>query len=178
MVQGPLSRRGSELRVQVAASHKHPCSQGRSQEPSPNPLRGKCFWQRNGFSRAPRAAAGSGRSEHRKRTPIPSRTARKLHLSLSFPASAGPIPQSPRRGTDPQRKPRHSATAKQVRAPGGVCGVPSERTGCAEYPGFHPGLVCDSPLGHSERLTSPEASCAPTKRQRERGGASIGTSTS
>ena len=38
----------------------------------------------------------------------------------------------------------------------GVCGVPSERSGCVPYPGFHPGLVFGAPLGHSERRTSPE----------------------
>ena len=38
----------------------------------------------------------------------------------------------------------------------GVCGVPSERSGCVPYPGFHPGLVCGAPLGHTERPTSPE----------------------
>jgi len=57
----------------------------------------------------------------------------------------------------------------------GVCGVPSERSGCAAYPGFHPGLVCGAPLGHSERLTFPEASCASTKRQRVGDGASVGS---
>ena len=46
----------------------------------------------------------------------------------------------------------------------GVCGVPSERSVCAPYPGFHPGLVCDAPLGRSERLTFPEPSCTSTKR--------------
>ncbi len=56
-----------------------------------------------------------------------------------------------------------------------VCGVPSERFGCASYPGFHPGLVCGAPLGHSERLTFSEASCASTKRQRVGDGASIGS---
>ena len=38
----------------------------------------------------------------------------------------------------------------------GVCRVPSERSGCVPYPGFHPGLVCCAPLGHTERPTSPE----------------------
>jgi hypothetical protein len=57
----------------------------------------------------------------------------------------------------------------------GVCGVPSERSGCAAYPGFHPGLVCGAPLGHSERLTFPEASCTSTKRQRVGDRASIGS---
>ena len=48
------------------------------------------------------AAAGSGRSEHWKRSnPSPRATARKPHPTPSFPASAGPIPRSPRRGTDP-----------------------------------------------------------------------------
>ena len=41
----------------------------------------------------------------------------------------------------------------------GVCGVPSERSGCAPYPGFHPGLVCGAPLGHSEHPSSPELPC-------------------
>jgi hypothetical protein len=41
------------------------------------------------------AAAGSGRSKHRKRSNLPQRAARKLHSPPSFPASAGPIPRSP-----------------------------------------------------------------------------------
>jgi len=53
-----------------------------------------------------------------------------------------------------------------------------EAEGGAPYPGFHPGLVFGAPLGHSDRLTFPELSCASTKRQRDRAGASIGTSTS
>ena len=66
----------------------------------------------------------------------------------------------------------------------GVCGVPSERSGCTPYPGFHPGLVYDAPLGHSERLTFPEPSCADlipqstpkyTKPHRDRDGASTGS---
>ena len=37
-----------------------------------------------------------------------------------LPCERRPDPAEPRRGTDPQRQPRHSATAKQSRAPGGM----------------------------------------------------------
>ena len=131
------------------------------------------------------------------------RAKREVRSSPELPCERRPRPAEPRRGTYPQRQPQHSATAKQVRAPGcmrrsfrtlrlcarpgvspragircpvealipsaspgtrppqnrceppGACGVPSERTGCVPYPGFHPGLVCGAPLGHSERLNSP-----------------------
>ena len=45
--------------MKVADPHELLCRQERSKQPSPNPLRRICFWKRNGFSRAPRAAAGS-----------------------------------------------------------------------------------------------------------------------
>jgi hypothetical protein len=41
------------------------------------------------------AAAGSGRSEHWKRSPSSLARSAKAHTPASFPASAGPIPQSP-----------------------------------------------------------------------------------
>ena len=53
------------MRIRVAASHAPSCRQEPGLEPSPEQLRGICFWQRKGFRRAPLAAAGSGRSEHR-----------------------------------------------------------------------------------------------------------------
>jgi hypothetical protein len=90
----------------------------------------------------------------------------------------------------------------------GVCGVPSERSGCVPYPGFHPGLVCSARWGtpNAPPPQSPHASTHPTpspqhtwstivfshgrqspphrgtgsqatQRQRDRAGASIGTST-
>ena len=49
-----------------------------------------------------------------------------------------------------------------------------EAEGGAPHAGFYPGLVFGAPLGHSDRLTFPEVSCASTRRQRDRAGASVG----
>ena len=108
--------------------------------------------------------------------PNPSRNSAKAHPPPSLPASAGPIPRSPVEALIPSASPG-TQPPQNCREHPGVCGVPSERSGCAPYPGFHPGLVYGAPLGHTERLTSPEPSCASTKRQQDRAGASIGTST-
>ena len=88
------------------------------------------------------AAAGPGRSEHRNVDILISLARQRerracLHVPCErWARSRG----APRRGTDPQRQPRHSATAKQVRAPEGMrrsfrtlrlCGIPgvSSRAG-------------------------------------------------
>jgi len=160
------------------------------------------------------AAAGRGRSEHWKRTTNPLAQSAKSDLPQSFPASAGPGPRSPVEAPIPRRQPQHSATAKQVRAPG--CMRRSFRTLrlCA-IPGVSPRAGMRCPVGalqtphhpqspHRLRVPTPlsaittthrinddcfssTATIKPshrgtypqsTKRQRDRAGASIGTSTS
>jgi hypothetical protein len=69
-----------------------------------------------------------------------------------LPASAGPDLRSPVEALIPSASPGIQPPQNSREHPG-VCGVPSERSGCAPYPGFHPGLVCGAPLGHSKRLT-------------------------
>ena len=88
------------------------------------------------------AAAGPGRSEHRNVDILISLARQRERRACPhvpcerWARSRG----APRRGTDPQRQPRHSATAKQVRAPEGMrrsfrtlrlCGIPgvSSRAG-------------------------------------------------
>jgi hypothetical protein len=66
------------------------------------------------------------------------------------------------RRTDPAEPPNTPGRGSVTTTPRdglGVCGVPSERSGCPPYPGFHPGLVFGAPLGHSESPSSPEPSC-------------------
>ena len=89
------------------------------------------------------------------RTPhLPRVSLRAQDLTREAPVEAL-IPSASSGTLPPQNRSEHP----------GVCGVPSERSGCAAYPGFHLGLVCGAPLGHSERLTFPEASCTSTKRE-------------
>jgi hypothetical protein len=65
------------------------------------------------------AAAGSGRSEHRNvDILIPVARQRESPAGPNVPCERRTDPAEPRRDTDPQRQPWHSATAKQVRAPG------------------------------------------------------------
>jgi hypothetical protein len=107
------------------------------------------------------AAAGSGRSEHRNvDILIPLARQRESPTGPNVPCERRTDPAEPSPPTSPQRQPWHSATATQVWPPPGVCGVPSERTDCAPYSGFHPGLVSVAPLGHSKRLTFPRAPTA------------------
>jgi len=100
----------------------------------------------NGFERALRATAGSVRSEHWKRTPLSLARSAKAPSPLELTCERRTGPAEPLRGTDPQRQPWHSATAKQVRAPG--CMRRSFRTLrlCA-IPGVspRPGMRC--PVG-------------------------------
>jgi hypothetical protein len=147
VVQGPLSGCGSELRVQVADPHEPSCRQERSQEPSPNPLRRICFWQRNGYRRAPRAAAGSVRSEHRNvDILIPLARQRESPAGPNVPCERRTDPAEPPPPTSPRRQPQHSATAKRVRAPG--CMRRSFRTHrlCA-IPGVSPRAGMQCPVG-------------------------------
>ena len=95
----------------------------------------------------------------------PSRTARKPYPPPSFPARAGPIPRSPRRDLDPQRQPRHSATAKQVRAP--ECMRRSFRTLwlCA-ISGVSPRAGMRCPVGALRTAQLPRAPGPRVRRQR------------
>ena len=54
------------------------------------------------------AAAGSGRSEHWKRSPLSLARSAKAHAPASFPASAGPIPRSPHPRPSPDRQTRNA----------------------------------------------------------------------
>ena len=125
------------------------------------------------------AAAGPGRSEHRNvDTLIPIARQRESSAGPNVPCERRTDPAEPRRGTDPQRQPRHSATAKQVRAPG--CMRRSFRTLrlCA-IPGVSPRAGMRCPVGALRTphlLQSVPAQDRTTKQQRDRAGASIGTS--
>ena len=76
------------------------------------------------------AAAGPGRSEHRNvDILIPLARQRESPTGPNVPCERRTDPAEPRRGTYPQRQPQHSATAKQVWAPGGMrCPVGALRT--------------------------------------------------
>jgi len=96
--------------------------------------------------RAPPAAAGTGRSEPWKRTPKPLAHSAKAPTSQSFLSERRLDPAEPSPCTRPQRQPRHSAIAKQVRAPG--CMRRSFRTHrlCA-LPGVSPRAGMRCPVG-------------------------------
>ncbi len=143
--QWPCRAPGSvvRMRIRVAASHAPSCRQ----EPSPKQLRGICFWQRKGFGRVLRAAAGSGRSEHRNvDTLMPLARQRESPTGPNVPCERRTDPAEPRRGTLPQRQLRNPATAKQARAPG--CMRRSFRTLrlCA-IPGVSPRAGMRCPVG-------------------------------
>ncbi len=110
------------------------------------------------------AAAGPGRSEHRNvdiLTPLARQ--RESPAGPNVPCERGTDPAEPlSRHGSPAPAPllRHRKTGESTPR---ACGVPSERSGCAPYLGFHPGLECGAPLGHSERITSPE----PPRPQRQ-----------
>jgi hypothetical protein len=161
------------------------------------------------------AAAGSGRSEHRNvDILIPFARQRESLAGPNVPCERRTDPAEPRRGTDPQRQPWHSATAKQVRAPGGMrrsfrthrlCAISggSPRAGmrCPVGALRTPHLsqiphrlhvpsapsaittthrVNDDCFSSTATIKPPHRGTCPqaTKRQRDRAGASIGTSTS
>jgi hypothetical protein len=93
------------------------------------------------------AAAGSGRSEHRNvDILIPVARQRESPAGPNVPCERRTDPAEPRRGTDPQRQPRHSATAKQVRAPGGMRRSFRTHRLCA-IPGVSPRAGMRCPVG-------------------------------
>jgi hypothetical protein len=75
----------------------------------------------NGFGRVLRAAAGSVRSEHRNvDILIPLARPRESPTGPNVPCERRTDPAEPPPPTSPWRQPQHSATAKQVRAPGNM----------------------------------------------------------
>jgi hypothetical protein len=151
------------------------------------------------------AAAGPGRNEHWRRSPNPLAQQRESSSSPEPTCECRTDPAEPRRGTDPQRQPRHSATAKQSRAPRGYAAFLQNAPVVRHTRGFTPGWYAvprwgtpnasptQSPsarttthvfgdnyssssatINHPHRGTGPQS----TQQQRDRAGASIGTSTS
>ena len=98
------------------------------------------------FLRLHEAAAGTGRSEPWKRTPKPLAHSAKAPTPQSFLSERRLDPAEPSPCTRPQRQPRHSATAEQVKAPG--CMRRSFRTHrlCA-LPGVSPRAGMRCPVG-------------------------------
>jgi hypothetical protein len=135
-----LSGCGSELRVQVADPHEPSCRQGRSQEPSPTPLREICFWKRNGFGRALRAAAGPGRSEHRNVDIL-------IPLARKRESPAGPNVPCERR-TGPAEAPKNRSGAGSDRSKHWKRSSPSPRAQ-RESRSF-PELPCERRFGPAE----------------------------
>jgi len=120
-------------------------------------------WGTPNASPPPQHARRSGIGPQRALEAItknPSRKARKPHPPQSFLSERRTGP------AELTNTPGGGAVTTTPRNGLGVCGVPSERSGCAPYPGFHPGLVCGAPLGHSERPSSPapapQHTCSPT----------------
>ena len=107
------------------------------------------------------AAAGSGRSEHRKRSNHPQREARKLHPPPSFPASAGPIPRSPspNPGTSPQDSPNPRSTP-EVKPPQGEAQRHSmARSGSGIGPEQAQEAIKPPPARSAKTPFSPELPC-------------------
>ena len=105
--------------------------------------------------------ARSGRSEHWKRSNPSLAHSAKAPSSPELPCERRTDPGERRRGTNPQRQPWHSATAKHVIAPGVMRRSFRTLRMCA-IPGVPPRAGIGAPLGHSERPTFPEPSCAST----------------
>ena len=156
-----------------SATQPHPYTKPQQRNHPENPLNPALT------PRAPPAAAGPGRSKHRKRSNIP----------LARPRERRACPQRSLRAQDrsrgappttcPRRQPRHSATAEQVRAPGVMRRSFRTHRLCA-IPGISPRAGMRCPVGAPRTPHLPRAFLQDrtTKRQRDRAGASIGTSTS
>jgi hypothetical protein len=85
------------------------------------------------------AAAGPGRNEHWRRSPNPLAQQRESSSSPEPTCECRTDPAEPRRGTDPQHQPRHSATAKQSRAPRGYAAFLQNAPVVRHTRGFTPG---------------------------------------
>ena len=80
--------------------HRHNSASQRSDPQLPLSLRRHCLSVKPEQMRDdPPSVSGSSRNEHRKRTPPPSRTARKPNPPPSFPASAGSVRRAHRQHT-------------------------------------------------------------------------------
>jgi len=107
------------------------------------------------------AAAGPGRSEHWRRSPKPLAQQRESSSSPEPTCERRTDPAERRRGTDPQRQPRHSATAKQVSSPG--CMRRSFRTlRLRAIPGVSPRAGMQCPVEALQTPYFPRAPTAPT----------------
>jgi hypothetical protein len=103
---------------------------------------------------------------------IPLARQRESPTGPNVPCERRTDPAEPRQGTDPQRQPQHSATAKQVRAPGGMRRSFRTHRLCA-IPGVSPraGIRCPvgalqtphlSQIPHRLRVPTPPAPPAPS----------------
>ena len=124
------------------------------------------------------AVAGPVRSERRNvDTLIPVARPRESSSCPNVPCERRTGPAEPhrpissrlRRGTDPQRQPRlcHCKTGERIRA---YAAFLQNAPVVCHTPGFHPGLVCGAPLGHSERLTNQSLPAPPRGRSERRTG--------
>ena len=130
------------------------------------------------------AAAGPGRSEHwNVDILIPLARQRDSSAGPNVPCERRTDPAEPRRGTNPQRQPRHSATVKQVGAPGYTAFLQNAPL-VRHTRGLTPGWYAVPRWGTPNASPSPEPPCAGlipqstpkyAKRQRDRAGASIGS---
>jgi hypothetical protein len=112
------------------------------------------------------AAAGPGRSEHRNvDILIPVARQRESPAGPNVPCKRRTDPAEPPRGTDPQRQPRHSATAKQVRAPGSMRRSFRTHRLCA-IPGVSPRAGMRCPVGALRTSLLPRASLRASGRSR------------
>jgi hypothetical protein len=107
------------------------------------------------------AAAGPGRNEHWRRSPNPLAQQRESSSSPEPTCERRTDPAERRRGTDPQRQPRHSATAKQESEPGAM--RRSFRTlRLCTIPGVSPRAGMRCPVGALRTPYFPRAPTAPT----------------
>jgi len=136
----------------------------------------------NGFGRVLRAAAGSGRSEHRNvDILIPLARQRESQAGPNVPCERRTDPAEPPPPTSPWRQPQHSATAKQVRAPGNMRRSFRTHRLCA-IPGVSPRAGIRCPVGalrtpyHPQsphRLRVPTFPTAPTPSPQHIGSTTI-----
>ena len=108
----------------ASGMNRHPVRKLRCRPGNRNPSFGQWITRSRTIKtlrRLQEAAAGSGRSEHRNvDILIPVARQRESPTGPNVPCERRTDPAEPRRGTYPQRQPQHSATAKQVWAPGGM----------------------------------------------------------
>jgi hypothetical protein len=146
----------------ASGMNRHPVRKLRCRPGNRNPSFGQWLTRSRTIKtlrRLQEAAAGSGRSEHRNvDILIPLARQRESPTGPNVPCERRTDPAEPRQGTDPQRQPQHSNTAKKVRVPG--CLRRSFRTLrlCA-IPGVSPRAGMRCPIG---ALRTPHQHRAPT----------------